>query len=387
MSTGKTKLAALADLGQGVWMDYIQRGLIRGGQLAEMVRNDCLSGVTSNPAIFEKAITGSTDYDDDIRRLVQQGKTAEQIYQSLAVQDVQEATDVLREVYDKSGGKDGFVSLEVSPHLAYETDRTIAEARDLWHKVNRPNLLVKIPATLPGLPAIRQCLSEGININITLLFSVSRYDRVAEAYLEGVEALATRGQKPDRIASVASFFLSRIDVLIDPLLDQAQKEGRNAALAKALQGQAGVACAKLAYQTYKKIVSGGRFQKLSALGARVQRLLWASTSTKNPTYSDTMYVEPLIGPDTVNTMPLETLQAYRDHGQPAVRIEEGLDRAGQLPDQLKTFGIDLEKVADQLEQEGVQKFIKPYDSLIAKLREKLTRRNNIRHQDTRTQSE
>jgi transaldolase len=368
---GKSKLAELAGLGQGVWMDYIQRSIIRGGQLAEMIRNDRLSGVTSNPTIFEKAIAGSTDYDDDIRKLAIQGKTAEQIYQTLAVQDVQEATDALRGVYDKSGGRDGFVSLEVSPHLADDTDGTIAEARELWHKVNRPNVLIKIPGTLAGLPAISRCIAEGINVNVTLLFGVARYEKVAQAYIDGLESLAAKGGTLNSVSSGASFFLSRIDVLVDPLLEQMEKTGRNVELAKALQGQAAIACAKLAYQSYKKIFSSNRFKKLADRGAKPHCIVWASTGTKNPARSDVMYIEPLIGPGTVNTMPLETLQAYRDHGRPAVRIEEYLEHARQIPDQLKTLGIDLDKVSDQLEREGVQKFNKPYDSLMAKLREKI----------------
>jgi transaldolase len=373
MKTAKeqTSLEKLASLGQSVWLDYIRRDMIRSGRLKELIERSGVRGVTSNPAIFEKAIDESNDYDDDINEFIGHGANAQQIYQILTVQDIQEAADVLGPLYDRTQGHDGFVSLEVSPHLARDTEATIREARALWKKVNRPNLLIKIPGTAEGLPAISQCISEGINVNVTLIFGLPTYTKVATAYIEGLESRLARGESIGRIASVASFFLSRIDVLVDKMLEKAIDAKKYSEIAQALQGQVAVSCAKVAYQTYKEIFGSEKFRKLADKAARPQRLLWASTGTKNPSYSDVKYVEPLIGPETVNTMPPATLEAYRDHGHPAVRLEQGAAEADHLLSRLSDVGIALNDVVDQLEAEGIEKFIRPYDSLINKLKEKV----------------
>jgi transaldolase len=365
----KTSIEKLEDFGQSVWLDYIQRSMIRSGQLKKLIEQSGIRGVTSNPAIFEKAIDNSSDYDDDINQLVRQGNKAHEIYEILTVQDIKEAADVFRPLYERTQGRDGYVSLEVSPHIAHETEKTIHEARELWKKVGRPNILIKIPATAEGFPAIRQCLSEGINVNITLIFGLPTYMKVANAYIEGLELRLGQGRSIKRIASVASFFLSRIDVLVDKLLEDAIEKGDNPDIAQSLHGQVAVSCAKVAYQTYKEIFGSDKFKKLAEEGANPQRLLWASTSTKNPSYSDIKYVEPLIGPQTVNTMPTETMEAYQDHGEPAGRLEENADEADHLLARLSEVGINMDDIANQLEAEGIEKFIKPYDSLINKLNE------------------
>ncbi|MER3405527.1 MAG: transaldolase [Chloroflexota bacterium] len=364
-------LLKLQSFGQSIWLDFLSRTLIASGQLKRLIEEDGLRGVTSNPAIFEKAIAGSSDYDDDIRTLARQSKSAAEIYEALTVADVQAAADLFRPVYDHLDGRDGFVSLEVSPHLAYDTEGTIAEARHLWGRLGRPNVLIKVPATKPGLPAIRQLIAEGVNVNVTLLFGLPRYREVAEAYIAGLEDRAAQGQSLDHVASVASFFLSRIDVLLDPVLEHiAQEGGARGEIARGLIGEVAVASAKVAYQIYKEVYSSERFQRLARQGARTQRLLWASTSTKNPAYSDVKYIEPLIGPETVNTMPLETLNAYRDHGNPAPRLEDGVEHAYRVLKQLAQVGVDLDRATQQLEQEGVHKFVVPYDSLMALLESK-----------------
>jgi transaldolase len=339
--------------------------MLSSDELRQLIEAEGLGGVTSNPAIFEKVIDHSHDYDEAIRALALDGTSVEEIYQALTVTDIQQAADLFRPVYEQMAGRDGFVSLEVSPHLAHDAIGTSAEARRLWAAVDRPNVMIKVPATREGLPAIQQLISEGINVNITLLFSLPRYRQVAEAYLAGLEARAGRGQPLARVASVASFFLSRIDVLVDPILQQKmQTGGREAKIAATLYGQVAIASAKLAYQIYKDIFKGERFHKLAVQGAGPQRLLWASTSTKNPAYPDVKYVEPLIGPETINTMPFETLNAYRDHGHPAARLEEKVAEAYAVLDKLSEVGIDLEQVTQQLEDEGVQKFIQPFDRLL-----------------------
>lgn len=366
-------LRQIQTYGQSVWLDFIQRRLLTSGELSRLIETDGVQGVTSNPAIFDQAISGSRDYDTDIRGLALRGKSVEEIYLSLAVRDIQGAADLLRPVYDRLGGQDGFVSLEVNPHLAHDTAGTIAEARRLWAAVDRPNVLIKVPGTLAGLPAITQLISDGINVNVTLLFGLPRYQQVAEAYLAGLEARASQGLPLDRVASVASFFLSRIDVLLDPRLEEmAAGGGPLAKTAAAFTGQVAIASAKAAYGIYQRLFAGERFQALAARGARPQRVLWASTSTKNPAYSDVKYVEPLIGPQTINTMPLETINAYRDHGKPASRLEEGLAEAVSLLQRLPELGLDLNEATQQLEDEGVEKFIKPYDSLMRSLEEKRT---------------
>ncbi len=365
-------LTQLAPLGQSVWLDLIRRSMLTpGGEMQKLIEKDGVRGVTSNPAIFEKAINGSADYDDEIRSLGRKGRDAVAIYEALAIEDVGRAADFFRPLYDSTKGADGFVSLEVSPKLAHDTEGTVAEARRLWKALNRPNVMIKIPGTKAGLPAIQKCLSEGININVTLLFAVDRYEAVLEAYVAALEQRVKAGQPVDRVASVASFFLSRIDTLLDPQIEKAaQAGGAKGDVARGLPGKIAVANAKIAYQKYEAVVGGARWKALAAKGARPQRLLWASTSTKNPKYSDTMYVEPLIGPDTVNTMPMETVEAYRDHGKPASRIREGVDDAARSVAQLREIGIDLAAATQQLEDEGVKKFIDPFEKLLASIEAK-----------------
>ncbi len=366
-------LIKLGRLGQSVWLDYIHRHMFASGELSKMIAEDGLSGVTSNPAIFEKAISGSRDYDDSIRALALEGKNHEEICQSITLEDVQRAADIFRPTYDRLGGNDGFVSLEVNPHLARNVQGTVAEARKLWTALNRPNVFIKVPATVEGLDAIRQLISEGININVTLLFGLLRYEKVAEAYIAGLEARLAEGKPLRGIACVASFFLSRIDVLIDPMVERIIASGDpNAKAAESLPGQVAVASAKIAYSMYKKMFGTDRFLRLKANGGAIQRLLWASTSTKNPNYPDLKYVEPLIGPDTINTMPLETLDAYRDHGKPALRLEENLDEALDALDRLSRAGIDIDRATRQLEDEGIEKFNKPFDSLLCSIEGKRT---------------
>ncbi len=364
-------LRQLEQFGQSIWLDYIRRQMITSGELRRFIEEDGLKGVTSNPSIFEKAIAGSRDYDEAIRGLARQNKSIEEIYQVLTVQDMQWAADLLFPLYEKLDGRDGFVSLEVNPHLARDTEGTIAEARRLWQAVERPNIFIKVPATLEGLPAITQLISEGINVNVTLLFGLPRYERVAEAYIAGLEERAAQGQSLKRVASVASFFLSRIDVLMDFRLEKIMAAGDpQATAARNLRGEVAIASAKMAYAIYQRIFSSRRFQALAAKGARPQRVLWASTSTKNPEYSDVKYVEPLIGPDTINTLPLETLNAYRDHGNPAPRLDAGLDTAASVLQRLPELGIDLNQITQKLEDEGIEKFNQPYDSLLCTLEAK-----------------
>ncbi len=366
----KNPLLQLQAFGQSIWLDFLRRGMMASGELHQLIEEDGLRGVTANPSIFEKAIAGSHDYDDAVRALARQGKTAHQIYEALAIEDVQRAADLFRPVYDETGGQDGFVSLEVSPHLANDTEGTIAEARRFWARLARPNVMIKVPATPAGIPAIRQLTGEGINVNITLLFALDRYREVVEAYLGGLEARIADGQSIDRIVSVASFFLSRIDVLIDPVLERLMLAGGpKGEIAQTLHGQVAIASAKIAYQIYREAGGGERFRDLASRGARPQRLLWASTSTKNPAYRDVMYVEALIGPETVNTLPLETIHAYRDHGQPAARLEERVDDARRVLARLRDAGIDLQAVTAELEKEGVEKFNAALDHLEATLEE------------------
>ncbi|WP_243651204.1 transaldolase [Hymenobacter gummosus] len=360
-------LRAVHGFGQSIWLDYIRRNILHNGELQRLVDEDGLRGVTSNPAIFEKAIAGSQDYAADIRTLARQGHSAEQIYAALAVADVQRACDLLRPLYDQPDyGADGYVSLEVSPALIHDTAGTVAEGLHYWRTVDRPNLMIKVPATAAGLPAIRQLIAAGVNVNVTLIFSVERYRAVAKAYQAGLEDRVQMGQHVQRLDSVASFFLSRIDVLLDPQLEQlAAAGGPNAELAGQLVGQVAIASAKEAYQVYREIVAGPRWQTLQAYGARPQRLLWASTGNKNPRYDDLKYVEALIGPDTVNTIPVETLDLYRAKGQPAARLAEPLPL--DVLDGLRQLGIDLEAAAQQLEREGEQKFTEPFGKLLAVL--------------------
>ncbi len=366
-------LTQLNSLGQSVWLDLIRRNMLTpGGEMQKLIEKDGVRGVTSNPAIFEKAINGSADYDNEIRALGKKGKNTVEIYESLAIDDVGRAADFFRPLYDSTKGADGFVSIEVSPKLAHDTEGSVAEARRLWKTLNRPNIMIKIPGTKAGLPAIKTLLTEGINVNITLLFAVERYEETLEAYIQALEERAKKGMPVDGIASVASFFLSRIDTLLDPQIQKvADAGGPKGDVARGLPGTIAVANAKVAYQKYGIVTATKRWNKLADMGARPQRLLWASTSTKNPKYSDTMYVEPLIGADTVNTMPMETVDAYRDHGKPAARITEDLIVAQRQLAQLKEIGIDLAAATQQLEDEGVKKFVEPFEKLLKSVETKV----------------
>jgi transaldolase len=367
-------LKELGTLGQSLWLDYIRRDLIAGGELRRLIEEDGLRGMTSNPSIFEKAIADSHDYDEDIRAIASSGKGAETIYETLSQRDVRSAADEFRTLYERTDGKDGFVSLEVNPHLAHDTKGTIEEARRLWAALDRPNVLIKVPGTANGLPAIQQLIGEGISVNVTLLFGLPRYRQVAEAYLAGLEARAAQGQPLKHVASVASFFVSRIDALVDPLLEKLMAQGcKESDLAREAHGQVAIASARMAYQIYKEIFAGDRFRALAAKGGRTQRLLWASTGAKNPDYSDVKYVEALIAPDTVNTVPLETLNAYRDHGEPKARLEHHVKEAHWLLARLPELGIDIDQVTRQLEDEGVEKFNKPFDKLMETLAQRSPR--------------
>jgi transaldolase len=354
--------------GQSIWLDYICRDLIISGDLRQLIDEDGIQGITSNPSIFEKAIAGSHDYDNDIRAMALEGKNVNTIYETLSQRDVLSAANEFRATYNITEGKDGYVSLEVNPHLAHDTRGTLEEARRLWTALKKPNILIKIPATEEGLPAIRQLISEGININVTLLFGIPRYRQVVEAYLEGIEAWFSRQKHAPAPASVASFFISRIDALVDPMLEKVITQGGGEAeSAKTLRGQVAIASAVEAYQIYKETFGSARFKKLADKGARPQRLLWASTSTKNPEYSDVKYVEALIGRDTVNTLPVETIDAYRKHGAPQERIEQQFVMTHKMLGQLAQLGINIDKITQQLEDEGVDKFNKSFDSLIKTL--------------------
>ncbi len=345
-------LLALKQLGQSIWLDYIERGLLDDGGLAKLIGEDGVTGVTSNPSIFHQAITRTGQYDGAIAELADAGASTDETYFRLVIDDIRGAADVLAPVYDASDGADGYVSLEVSPHLANDTAESIEQAHWLWKQVDRPNLMIKIPGTLAGLPAITRLIADGINVNVTLLFSVERYRAVAEAWLAGLEARSAAGQPLD-VASVASFFLSRIDSAVDEKLPAD------------LQGKTAIAAARDAYRVYEAMIADSRWQALAQAGARPQRLLWASTSTKNPDYSDVMYVDELIGAETVNTLPPKTLEAYRDRGEPAVRIRDG--KAAEVLDSVARSGVDLEETALQLEEEGVDKFIKSFDALMEAL--------------------
>jgi len=363
-------LRKLIDCGQSYWLDNLTRAMIENGELARRVKEEGLRGVTSNPAIFKKAIAGSHDYDRQIQDSARKGMAVEAIYEELVVSDIKAACDVLRPVYDSSQGGDGFVSLEVSPHLAHDAEGTMVEARRLWSAVGRPNLLIKIPGSPAGVPAIEEMLFEGINVNVTLLFAIEAYEAVAVAYLRALERRAAEGRELKSIASVASFFLSRIDTLADEKLAQA-KPGEGVE-PRALKAKLAIANAKLAYQSYKRLISTPRWAGLKARGAKVQRLLWASTSTKNPDLADTYYVEPLIGRDTVNTLPDQTIAAFADHGKVECdTVEKGIGEAERVLTDLKTLGLSLEAITDQLLEEGVQKFIDPFDDLLKALEEKM----------------
>ncbi len=368
MADHNNPLRELEALGQAIWLDSIRRGQILSGELEKLVKEDGLSGETANPTIFEKAIGGSSDYDKAIEKMAAQGKTPQDIYESIAIEDVQMACDVFRPVYNRTGGADGFVSIEVSPKLAYDTQGTIEEAKRFFREVNRPNVMIKIPGTPEGVPAIEECLYSGVNINITLLFAVQAYEEVAWAFIRALERRLGEGKPIDHVASVASFFVSRIDTLADKLIEeklQSTHDSVQAAKLESLGGKVAIANAKMAYQRFQAIFDDPRFAVLKGKGAaRVQRPLWASTSTKNPHYPDVMYVESLIGPDTINTLPLETIEAYRDHGHPRVTITEDLDGARRVLQALQEAGISLDEITSQVLKEGVVKFDESLEKLL-----------------------
>ncbi|MGB8252557.1 MAG: bifunctional transaldolase/phosoglucose isomerase, partial [Anaerolineaceae bacterium] len=351
-------------LGQSLWYDNIERRLLQDGSLAKLIDQGEIRGVTSNPTIFNKAISASHDYDAALQTMAWAGWQPERSFFRLAIEDIQNTADLFLPVYQKTGGSDGFVSLEVNPKLANDTKKTITETKWLWQAVNRPNLMVKIPATREGIPAIRQCIAAGVNINITLIFSLERYREVMEAYLSGLEERVRRGEPIDRIASVASFFVSRVDTKVDPQLVEIARQSDKKAAAEALLGKAAIANAKLAYELFQEQFQSPRFLKLKAKGARVQRPLWASTSTKNPAYRDVLYVEELIGPDTVDTIPPKTLDAFREHGKAALTLIKGLAEARADLQALEQLGIHMERVTAELESEGVATFSKAFDELL-----------------------
>jgi transaldolase len=359
-----SRLHELSEHGQSVWIDSLSREWIREGFLAQLMREDAVVGVTSNPTIFQKALAEGESYDEQLREVLREESDLKEVFYRLAVEDIRGACDLLHAVWDTTRGKDGFVSMEVDPTLAYERDATIEEALRLHEWIDRPNLLVKIPATEPGLGAIEECIAQGRSINVTLIFSLDRYAAVAEAYLRGLERLVEDGGNPTPVASVASFFVSRVDTEADRRLDEAGRPE--------LKGKLAVANAKLAYERYRELFSGSRWERLAAAGATPQRCLWASTSTKNPDYKDTLYVDELIGPETVNTMPLETIRAFQDHGTVADTLETGLDEARELLAELERSGVDYDDVTDTLEREGVQKFSDSFEELLGGIRAKRT---------------
>jgi transaldolase len=364
MAISENPLRQLEHFGQSLWLDYIRRDLLSSADFRRMIAEDGLKGMTSNPTIFDKAIEGSKDYDTQLRQLVLAGHSTFEIYEALTTEDIKGAADKLRPIYDSTDGRDGFVSYEVSPRLAHDAAGTVEAAHRYIALINRPNLMVKVPSTPEGLPAVEQLISEGHNINITLMFSLKHHTAVAEAYLRGLERRAAAGQPLERVASVASVFVSRVDTLVDKRIEERLKSRPDDALA-ALRGTAAVAGTRLIYQNFKRLFGSDRFKALAAKGARVQRPLWASTGTKNPAYSDIEYVDELIGPDTVNTMPPATMDAYRDHGHPATRIENDLQGARAAVDRLAAIGLDLDVLGEELQTEGVDSFIKSFDDLTA----------------------
>ena len=360
-------LKRLSHFGQSVWLDYIRRQLLFSPEFQRLLDEDGLDGMTSNPTIFEKAIDGSNDYDDQFGKLVRAGADVDAIYEGLTTEDIKTAADRLRPIYEKSNGFTGYVSYEVLPALAHDTDKTIAAARRYFKLIDRPNLMIKVPGTPEGLPAFEQLISEGHCINVTLMFSMKHYEAVAQAYISGLEKRAKGGKPLDRIASVASVFVSRVETLADKRIDEALKSTSHEGLA-ALRGTAAVANSKLIYQRFKDIFHGDQFTPLAAKGARVQRPLWASTGTKNSAYSDIKYVQELIGPETVNTMPPATMDAYRDHGDPKATLESGIEQAREVVKRLKAVGIDLDEVGEELQKEGVDSFTKSFDDLMATIK-------------------
>ena len=367
---GSSPLNHLSALGQSVWIDFLSRESIREGHLKRLIDEDAVVGATSNPTIFEKAMTAGNAYDEQLRKEAGRGSNVRETFWALAERDIKDACDLLREVWDGGAGRDGYVSLEVDPGLAYDTLATYREALRLHKAVDRPNLMVKIPATKPGLAAIEDVVAQGHSINVTLIFSLRRYAEVAESYTRGIERLIAAGGDPSKVASVASFFVSRIDTEADRRLDEldGSDPARPGGISiEDLKGRLAVANAKLAYQHYKAAFAGPRWEYLTGKGARPQRVLWASTSTKNPAYPDTLYVDELIGADTVNTMPEETIRAYQDHGHPEPRLEQGLAQAHGLLDELAAAGVDYDDLTDTLEREGVEKFSASFEQLLAAL--------------------
>lgn len=375
-------LLELKTLGQSVWYDNIDRAQLVSGQFKRLMDEDGVVGVTANPTIFEKSISSGHAYDEQISQLVKEGKTTSDIYEAIVIQDIRTVADLLRPIYDSTGGQDGYVSLEVSPDLAYNTQGTIAEARRFWQLVDRPNLMIKIPATPEGIPAVYETLRSGVNVNITLIFSIEVYRQVADAYQRALEDRNAQGKDIRTLASVASFFVSRVDTLVDKVLDARIKASSDPAQQqelKALQGKAAIANARLVYQDFKKIFGTQRFETLRHAGAHVQRPLWASTSTKNPAYRDILYAEELIGPNTVDTMPLETINNFRDHGRVRCSIEDDVAGAKQTLDELEKLGIHYHQVTQQLLDEGVQKFADSFHQLIAGIEGK---KNAIKERQT-----
>jgi transaldolase len=363
--------------GQSIWMDNLSRTLIESGELKQLIDNRGVHGITSNPSIFEKAILGNEIYDADIEAGIKAEKSVQEIYESLIFEDIRNTCEILKPIYDESNGLDGYVSIELPPDIALNTEKSIAEARRYYQAIDRPNVMVKIPGTPEGIPAVEQAIYEGIKINITLLFSVQSYIDAAWAYIRGLEKRVKEGKDISNIASVASFFLSRIDVKVDNMIDEKMKQGADQLSEEAklqeVKGKVAIANAKVAYQEYKKIIATDRWKALEAKGANIQRLLWASTSTKNPEYSDVMYVDSLVGPNTVNTLPPETIEACADHCSPDSRIETDVDQAYKILESLQDPDIDinLDQVMEELLEEGIDKFIKPYNSLIDSLESKV----------------
>ncbi len=371
--SAKNPLLELQKLGQSVWLDYIRRDLITSGELKRLIDEDGLRGITSNPSIFEKAIAGSTDYVGFLDQLRGQGLSSGDMYERIAVRDIQDSADLLLPVYKTTNKRDGYVSLEVSPTLARDTQGTIEEARRLWKTVARPNIMIKVPGTPEGVPAVRQLISEGININITLLFAQEAYVKVAEAYIEGLEAAQKAGIDISGIASVASFFVSRIDSLVDSMIDERLKtaaSSQDQELLRSLHGKVAIANAKQAYRSYQQTIAGQRWKTLAAKGAQVQRLLWASTSTKNPKYRDVLYIEELIGPDTVNTIPPATMDAFRDHGIVRRTLDADVAAADATMANLEKAGISMKKVTDQLLEEAIKLFADAFQKLLSAVEQK-----------------
>jgi transaldolase/glucose-6-phosphate isomerase len=371
---GTNPLVELGKFGQSPWLDFIERGLISSGGLLRLVSENGITGVTSNPTIFEKAISGGREYDKQIQALSGRGAGVMEAYKEIVTEDIRNAADVLRPVYDASSCADGFVSLEVDPDLAYDPDRTIARAEGLFRAVSRPNVLIKIPGTHEGLPAIEETVARGIPVNVTLIFSVKRYEEVAQAYIRGVERLVAQGKNPGRVASVASFFVSRVDTAVDRLLDEVVPRwpgSPKAETAISLKGRVAVANARLAYARFGEIFSAPGWKELAAKGAKAQRPLWASTGTKNPKYSDVLYVEELIGPRTVNTMPLPTIDAFRDHGKVADTLTGREKEAREILDDLGLLDIGIEEVCEALVRDGVQSFTDSYQKLLGAIERKL----------------